>query len=55
MDNGWWIVGGIVYALIGLAVYWCLSGITGSADMPAWKEVLWAATWPLLPIYLMNK
>jgi hypothetical protein len=52
MDNPWLIAGIVVYGLIGAAVYWFLSGITGSAEMATWKAVLWAATWPLIPVWL---
>lgn len=53
MENWTWIVGIAVYALIGFVVYWLLGEISGSADMATWKELLWAATWPLIPVYLM--
>lgn len=53
--KGWVLVGAglAVYALIGWGVFELLQQVSGSADMPLWKERLWAATWPLIPLYLL--
>lgn len=46
------LAGFALYVLIAAGVFWLLGQITGSADMPLWMEVLWASTWPLIPLYL---
>lgn len=45
--------GVVLYVLVAAVAFWLLGQISGSADMPLWKELLWAATWPLIPIWLL--